>query len=312
MATIEHNGYTIVDGMLQLDDLRVEGSLTLEGCAELTALPEGLSVSRWLNLERCTALAALPDGLSAGGSLFLNGCTSLTALPERLSVGEDLYLRYCTALTNLPDGLIVEGWLNLVGCTALTALPDGLSAGRSLFLNGCTALTALPDDLSVGECLYLNDCTALTALPNGLSVEGSIDLEGCTALTAIPDDLSVGRSIFLSKIWLSSNEAILRKVSLPESIRTAAIGRRLGDLVDHWALSWNGMRDQIIESIEEDANGDLVFRLRPHADVGLSGSEESTSSFAAYSSLLRSSSATRFLRLLTSIARSLTSLRMRA
>jgi len=149
---------------------------------------------------------------------------------------------------------IVDGVLQL----------DGLRREGSLFLNGCAALTGMPDGLSVGECLYLNDCTALTALPDGLSVGGSIDLEGCSALTAIPDDLSVGRYIFFSEIWLSSNEAILRSVTLPESIRTAALGRRLGDLTDHWALGWNGMRDQIIESIEEDAASQFV-RLQPHA-----------------------------------------------
>lgn len=177
MATIEHNGYTIVDGVLQLDDLRVEGDLGLQGC---------------------------------------------------------------------------------------------------------TGLTALPDNLSVSECLYLMGCTALTALPDGLSVVGSLDIEDCTALTALPDDLSVGRSIFLSEIWLTSNEAILMDVTLPESIRTAAIGRRLGDLIDHWALSWNGMRDQKIERIREGYDGDLVIRLQPHADVGLTGSEGSTASTLGY------------------------------
>lgn len=161
MATIEHNGYTIVDGVLQMDDLRVERSL------------------------------------------------------------------------------------DLVGCTALTALPAGLSVDGFLYLEGCTGLTALPDGLSVGDWLYLIDCTALTALPDGLSVGGGICID---------------------ELHLSKDQAILRKVTLPESIRTTAIGRRLGELIDHWALSWNGMRDQIIECIDEDGNEDLVFRLRPHAD----------------------------------------------
>lgn len=160
MATIQHNGYTIVDGVLQLDDLRVEGVL------------------------------------------------------------------------------------ELIGCTAITALPDGLSVGGFLYLEGCTGLTALPDSLSVGDWIYLIDCPALTALP---------------------DDISVGGGICIDELHLSKDQAILRKFTLPESIRTTAIGRRLGELIDHWALSWNGMRDQMIESIEDDGDGDIVIRLQPHA-----------------------------------------------
>lgn len=210
MGIIKHNGHTIVDGVLQLDDLRVRESLDLYGC---------------------TALTALPDGLSVSGQIDLEGCTKLTALPDGLSVSE---------------------WLNLVDCTALTALPDGLSVRGSLCLDGCTSLTALPDGISVG---------------------GWLDLKGCTALTALPDGLSVGGWIFLDNLHISLNRAQLINVPIPHSIRTEAIGRRLGDLIDHWALSWNGMRDQIIESIEEETKGGLVFTLTPHAATAMSADE---------------------------------------
>lgn len=142
------------------------------------------------------------------------------------------------------DDRRVDGVLKLIDCTALTALPDGLSVGGFLYLEGCTGLTALPAGLSVGDSLYLIDCTALTALPDGIIV---------------------GEWICLDDLHLSKDQAILINNSLAQSIRTAAIGRRLGDLIDHWALSWNGMRDQIIESIEEDEDGNLVIILQPHA-----------------------------------------------
>ncbi len=210
MTTVTHNNHTIIDGVLQLDDLQVSGSLNLRGCTALTALPDGLSVGGWLDLTGCTALTALPDGLS------------------------------------------VDGRLSLYGCTALTALPDGLSVDGRLDLYGCTALTALPDGLSVSEWL---------------------DLTGCTALTALPDGLSVGRWICIDKLSLSKDKAILRETTVPHNIRTAVVGRRLGELIDHWALSWNGMRDQVIESIEENGDGDLTIRLANKSSNAMSSRE---------------------------------------
>lgn len=164
MATIEHNGFTIVDGVLQLGD-------------------------------------------------FLEW--------------RDFDLRYCLELTELPAGLRVGSW----------------RCARSLNLEGCSKVTSLPEDLRVS---------------------GTLDLRGCTSLKELPDDLRVTEFIRIANLYLYRNAAIVLRTPLPESIRTAAIGRRLGDLTDHWALSWNGMRDQIIESIEEDAASQFV-RLQPHA-----------------------------------------------
>src|SRR6056297_1834688 len=110
-----------------------DGSLNLDGCPALTALPEGLEVGGYLNLSRCTSLTALPEGLEVGGDFYLSGCTALTALPEGLEVGGDFYLNGCTALASLPEGLKVGGSLDLGGCTALTALPEGLKVGGNIY-----------------------------------------------------------------------------------------------------------------------------------------------------------------------------------
>ena len=79
----------------------------------------GLTVAGSLYLNGCTALTALPPGLTVGDWLDLSGCTALTTLPPGLTVRGWLSLRGCTALTALPDGLIVGGWLYLSGCTGL-------------------------------------------------------------------------------------------------------------------------------------------------------------------------------------------------
>ena len=60
-------------GKLHSHDKLSGGSLDLNGCTGLTALPDGLSVGGYLYLGGCTGLTALPDGLSVGGSLYLGG-----------------------------------------------------------------------------------------------------------------------------------------------------------------------------------------------------------------------------------------------
>ena len=115
---------------------------------------DNLTVGGSLGLQDCTGITALPDNLTVGGSLDLSG-TGITALPDNLTVGGSLYLRG-TGITALPDNLTVGGSLYLSG-TGITALPDNLTVGGSLGLQDCTGITALPDNLTVGGSLYLRD-----------------------------------------------------------------------------------------------------------------------------------------------------------
>ena len=84
-----------------------------------TETENGLAVGGSLELENCTGITALPDGLTVGGDLYLRG-TGITALPDGLTVGGSLYLRG-TGITALPDGLTVGGRLDLENCTGITA-----------------------------------------------------------------------------------------------------------------------------------------------------------------------------------------------
>ena len=52
------------------------GSLDLENCTQITALPEGLTVGGYLDL-RGTQITALPEGLTVGGYLDLDNCTQI-------------------------------------------------------------------------------------------------------------------------------------------------------------------------------------------------------------------------------------------
>ncbi|EGW47748.1 hypothetical protein HMPREF0666_01113, partial [Prevotella sp. C561] len=62
------------------------GSLDLENCTGITALPDNLTVGGSLDLENCTGITALPDNLTVGGYLDLRG-TGIAALPDNLTVG---------------------------------------------------------------------------------------------------------------------------------------------------------------------------------------------------------------------------------
>ena len=79
-----------VDFTLDGDNLTVGGSLYLQDCTGITALPDNLTVGGYLDL-RGTGITALPDNLTVGGSLDLRG-TGITALPDNLSVGGSLDL----------------------------------------------------------------------------------------------------------------------------------------------------------------------------------------------------------------------------
>lgn len=48
MTIVSYKGRTIVDGILQLDNLRWKGDLDLSFCTSLTMMPEGLRVRRSL------------------------------------------------------------------------------------------------------------------------------------------------------------------------------------------------------------------------------------------------------------------------
>ena len=210
------------------DNLTVGGSLDLRGTG-ITALPDNLTVGGSLYLENCTGITALPDNLTVGGSLYLENCTGITALPDNLTVGGYLDLENCTGITALPDNLTVGGYLDLRG-TGITALPDNLTVGGYLYLRG-TGITALPDNLTVGDYLDLRG-TGITALPDNLTVGDYLDLRG-TGITALPDNLTVGGSLYLRGTGITGEVKVNKKLS---SKAIAAISR-VSNMPIFW--EWN-------------------------------------------------------------------------
>ena len=114
-----------------------------------------------LDLENCTGITALPDNLTVGGYLDLENCTGITALPDNLTVGGSLYLRG-TGITALPDNLTVGGFLDLENCTGITALPDNLTVGGSLYLRG----TGITGEVKVNKKLSSKAIAAISRVSN--------------------------------------------------------------------------------------------------------------------------------------------------
>lgn len=88
-----------------------------------------------------------------------------------------------------------------------------------------------------------------------------------TTIAALPDDIDVGLRIDLESLFIDaipqSGETciVVRDCGCPATARTLAVGRRLGDVIDHWILSWNGIGEKIITSIRDANPGEVEFYL---------------------------------------------------
>ncbi len=190
--------------------LTVHGHLDFSKGAELTTLPDNLTVTR-LTLDNRVSLHALPHGLRCY-ELSLRD-TQLTTLPADLQVEYRLDLSNCTRLEELPEGLTV-GSLVLSGCTSLHTLPEGLDVSF-LDLTGCINLTTFPARGSIrfGR-LRTRGCLRLCALPDWLTRLAQLDISNCPKLTALPAHLQVTSFLDVGNTALTSLPSSLNGVQL--------------------------------------------------------------------------------------------------
>lgn len=180
-------------------------SLYLTGCRNLQALPANLTVNS-LTLDHCAMLESLPEGLDCNvldarrsgisaidhpitvhNEVKLQECQFLTSVTGIQTCGV-LNLHGCPNLTTLADNLHVRSGLNVTTCPALTRLPAGLSVG--FLLAGESGLETVPADIKVRVSIDLSACPNLRELPAGLVVR-RLSLDNCHGLTTLPDDLHV-------------------------------------------------------------------------------------------------------------------------
>ncbi|MBC8008553.1 MAG: hypothetical protein H7067_00475 [Burkholderiales bacterium] len=134
-------------------DLRIDGRLVLDGCAQLEELPESLSAGS-ISLRGCAAISALPEGLNTW-FLDMTGCTGFERWPQRGTIHHgSLVLRGCARLGNLPSWLGRLSQLNLAECPALREIPEGVSVTGWIDI-GSSGITSLPRSLAGAPLRWL-------------------------------------------------------------------------------------------------------------------------------------------------------------
>ncbi|KAH0892191.1 hypothetical protein HID58_054620 [Brassica napus] len=162
-----------ISGLLGASNLQ---RLNLEGCTDLTTLPQGMQEMEslvYLNMGGCTRLVSLPNmKLKSLKTLILSYCSNLEQFPVISESLESLYLQ-ATAIEVIPDS--VEDLqklflLNLKDCKSLKSLPDCLGKLRALqelILSGCSKLKMFPELKEKMESLkiLLLDGTGIKQMP---------------------------------------------------------------------------------------------------------------------------------------------------
>lgn len=185
-------------------------SLTLQGSADLTSLPDALSEFKELkslelsNIGRVSELPETLGELTQLDSLKIKNAEALNKLPDvigQLTNLESLTLEGTTALSEIsPEIGQCEKLENikLVG-TNLESLPPELLSSPALsevYLSYNTSLKSmpeLPNTLENMTSLVVYNSTKLENIPENMSQMPNLEtlaLNGAKALTKIPDDVS--------------------------------------------------------------------------------------------------------------------------
>lgn len=162
------------------------------------------------------------------------------------------------AVAYLCNTLRVEGDLNLSGCTNLEALPEQLIVKGALIIDGCIHIKRLPSGMREVNDFSAMGCTALETLEPIGAFRGRVNLVGCAGLEPLAPDFSGTALVRINSCWIYPEAFYLEKV-LPETIISAAPGRRLGELIEHRLLSRHPIQDAIITcaKYEYGTAGDL-------------------------------------------------------
>ena len=228
--------------------------LDLEGCQELTNLPDKFEMESLvtLDLNHCLKVKKIPEfvgNMRLLQALFLEG-TAIVELPssvECLTGLDILFLRNCKNLVRLPIticNLTSLNNLDLFRCSKFDKLPGDLGKIVSLTkldLSG-TAITELPSSVKflIGlTSLHLRDCKKFDKLPEDLGSIVSLEMLDLsrTSITELP--LSIEFLIGLGRLYL---DGCLKFVILPEN---------LGNLEHLNRLSLEGTAIEVLPSSVE-------------------------------------------------------------
>lgn len=86
-------------------------------------------------------------------------------------------------------------------------------------------------------------------LPAGVVITGFCNLQLAHNMEALPHDLVVNGIVFLKHLTFLGNRMMIA-VRLPETVATAMVGRRVGDIINHKLLEGHPALDAIITGSE--------------------------------------------------------------
>ncbi len=159
-------------------------------------------------------------------------------VPEKLAVCDRNVEHLC-------DAICVDGDLNLSGCSNLESLPERLVVRGQLSISGCARITRLPQTVRELFGFKAVGCSDLKSITPLVECRGTLDLRGCESLDPLPPDFTAVGLIKLDGIRIDENSVFVQG-QLPETIRQASIGKRIGDVVRHRILAGHRILDTVI------------------------------------------------------------------
>ena len=173
-------------------------------------------------------------------------------IPEALTLRD-------SAITYLCDTLCVDGDLDLKGCVNLAALPRRLIVRGRLRIDGCARITSLPTTLRELFGLSARGCHGLTSVAPLVECHRSLILTGCTAMEPLSPELRVKGKVSLDNCRVDHDTVFIKTGAMPETVRIAAVGRKIGDTLDHPVLAGHPLLGAVITEAVEMEPWDGVF-----------------------------------------------------
>lgn len=164
-------------------------------------------------------------------------------VPEKLVVCDRNVEHLC-------DAICVDGDLNLSGCISLERLPERLVVRGQLSISGCERITRLPQTVRELFGFKAVGCSDLKSIAPLVECRGTLDLRGCGSVGALPTDFTAVDLIRLDGMRIDADSVFVHG-QLPETVRQASIGKRIGDVVRHRVLGDHRILDAVITDASE-------------------------------------------------------------
>lgn len=163
------------------ENLTIEGTLWLQNCKSLKALPKGLNAYE-ICIENCPEFETVPSDIRFFDQLEIIECPKLVMIPAVNAMG-DIVVKDCVSFKGFEDGLSVYG-LEIEDCPAFNKLPPNLSIG-ALYLSDCPSIEYFPQTITVRDHISIERCGRLKSLLFPMFVSMSITVKSCKRLEHI-------------------------------------------------------------------------------------------------------------------------------